>query len=233
MYFPELTYWRDATVPVSCFLLFCVSEKLHRKYSQNWMKQKPKFLFFLTRDGIQSTDRGEPGASHTIGWRGQPLARATRWWGHLAHLLMLPFRIYILLGEENLNTQTIFHETYCKPPSLSTRDREGPEALLGTLSERGITAGGLLHHHACLRSDVWVVFLGLRVIAVARWMSSPPCASCLDLVSCLSWSRSSLCNSTCCVCWDPMNIGTLSSWFIIYHLYVISMLFMILHALRY
>jgi hypothetical protein len=43
-------------------------------------------------------------------------------------------------------------------------------------------------------------------IAVARWPSSPPCASCLDLVSCLSWSRLSLCNSTCCVCWDPMNI---------------------------
>jgi hypothetical protein len=43
-------------------------------------------------------------------------------------------------------------------------------------------------------------------IAVARWLSSPPCASYLDLVSCLSWSRSSLCNSTCCVCWDPMNI---------------------------
>jgi hypothetical protein len=50
-------------------------------------------------------------------------------------------------------------------------------------------------------------------IAVARWFSSPPCASCLDLVSCLSWSRSSLCNSTCCVCWDPMNIDTMSSWF--------------------
>jgi hypothetical protein len=43
-------------------------------------------------------------------------------------------------------------------------------------------------------------------IAVARWLSSPHCASCLDLVSCLSWSRSSLCNSTCCVRWDPMNI---------------------------
>jgi hypothetical protein len=43
-------------------------------------------------------------------------------------------------------------------------------------------------------------------IAVARWLSSPLCASCLDLVSCLSWSRSSLCNSTYCVCWDPMNI---------------------------
>jgi hypothetical protein len=27
----------------------------------------------------------------------------------------------------------------------------------------GITTGGLLHHHACLRSDAWVVYLGLRV----------------------------------------------------------------------
>jgi hypothetical protein len=56
-----------------------------------------------------------------------------------------------------------FHETYCKPPLSSMRDREGPEALLGTLLERGITTEGLLHHHACLRSDAWVVYLGLRV----------------------------------------------------------------------
>jgi hypothetical protein len=39
----------------------------------------------------------------------------------------------------------------------------GPGALLGTLLERGIPAGGLLHHHGHLRSDVWVVYLGLRV----------------------------------------------------------------------
>jgi hypothetical protein len=29
--------------------------------------------------------------------------------------------------------------------------------------ERGITTGGLLHHHGRLQSDVWVVYLGLRV----------------------------------------------------------------------
>jgi hypothetical protein len=33
------------------------------------------------------------------------------------------------------------------------KDREGPEALPGTLSERGIATGGLFHCHACLRSD--------------------------------------------------------------------------------
>jgi hypothetical protein len=33
------------------------------------------------------------------------------------------------------------------------KDREGPEALSGTLPERGITTGGLLHRHACLWRD--------------------------------------------------------------------------------
>jgi hypothetical protein len=46
-----------------------------------------------------------------------------------------------------------FPETHHDPPPSSTRDREGPEALPGTLSERGITTGGLLHRHACLRRD--------------------------------------------------------------------------------
>jgi hypothetical protein len=150
-------------MPVPCFLLFlCFRKATHEIFSE-LDETKPKFLFFPTRDGVQSRDRGGPGAIHTIGWRGQPLARATRWWGHLAHLLMPPFRLYILLGEENLKTRSIFHETYCKPPPSSMRDREGPEALPVTLPERGITTGGLLHHHASLRSDVWVVYLGLRV----------------------------------------------------------------------
>jgi hypothetical protein len=40
-----------------------------------------------------------------------------------------------------------------QPPPLLSRDREGPEALPDTLPERGIITGGLLHHHASLRSD--------------------------------------------------------------------------------
>jgi hypothetical protein len=46
-----------------------------------------------------------------------------------------------------------FLETHHDPPLSSTRDREGPEALPGTLPERGIAIGGLLHRHACLRHD--------------------------------------------------------------------------------
>jgi hypothetical protein len=47
---------------------------------------------------------------------------------------MPPFRLYIPLNGKNLKTRSIFLETYCKPPS-STRDREDPGALLGTLPE--------------------------------------------------------------------------------------------------
>jgi hypothetical protein len=46
-----------------------------------------------------------------------------------------------------------FPETHHDPSSSSTRDREGPEALPGTLPERGIATGGLFHRHACLRRD--------------------------------------------------------------------------------
>jgi hypothetical protein len=46
-----------------------------------------------------------------------------------------------------------FPKTHRDPPLSLTRDREGPEALLGTLPERGIATGGLLYRHACLRRD--------------------------------------------------------------------------------
>jgi hypothetical protein len=143
--------------PVFCY--FCVSKKLHRKYSQNWTKQKPKFLFFPIRDGVQSRDGGGPHPP----WRGPSPGCAGAWCGPLVHPLTSPFRLYILLDEKTLSTWSIFQKTYCKPPPSLMRDREGPEALPGTLPERWITTGGLLHHHAYLRSDVWVVYLGLRV----------------------------------------------------------------------
>jgi hypothetical protein len=57
------------------------------------------------------------------------------------------------LHRENPKERASIHEKYCKPPQSSTRDREGPEALFGILSERGIIIGGLLYLHACLRSD--------------------------------------------------------------------------------
>jgi hypothetical protein len=46
-----------------------------------------------------------------------------------------------------------FLETHRDPPPSLTRDREGPKALLGTLPEREIATGGLLHQQACLQRD--------------------------------------------------------------------------------
>jgi hypothetical protein len=63
-------------------------------------------------------------------------------------------------------------------------------------------------------------------IAVARWLYPPPCASCLDLVSFPIWSGSSLCNHTCCVCWDPMSIGTMLSWCAELYMFMLSLCYL-------
>jgi hypothetical protein len=136
------------------FFYFCVSEKLHRKYSQNWMKQKPNLLFF------QNTSRS-PKQRRRGAWT-WPHPRAARPSPSPRHQGVSPPRPPLEAAlppiysprRENLKTQSIFHETYCKSPPSSTRDQEGPEALPDTLPERGITAGGLLHHHGRLQSDV-------------------------------------------------------------------------------
>jgi hypothetical protein len=60
-------------VPVPCFLLFCVSEKLHRKYSQNWTKQVRKLLFFPDGGrGPNGSRRGARGWPHHRGAQPSP-----------------------------------------------------------------------------------------------------------------------------------------------------------------
>jgi hypothetical protein len=51
----------------------------------------------------------------------------------------------------------IFPQNILQSPTSSTRVREGPEACPGTLPERGIITRGLLHHHASIQRDAWVV----------------------------------------------------------------------------
>jgi hypothetical protein len=72
------------------FCCFCVSEKLHWKYSQNWTKQKPMFLFFSKRDGVQRWDGGEPGGGHATPWHGPPLGHTRGRCGPLVHNLTPP-----------------------------------------------------------------------------------------------------------------------------------------------
>jgi hypothetical protein len=142
-------------VPVPCFLLFLCFRKVTQEIISELDETKAEVPIFSTRDGVQSRDGGGGAeGGHTMPWRGPPPGHARLWCGPLVHPLTSPFRLYILLDEKTLGAQTLFQKTYFKPPPSSTRDRKGPEALPGTLPERGITIGGLLHHHACLRSDV-------------------------------------------------------------------------------
>jgi hypothetical protein len=92
------------------FFYFCVSEKLHTKYSRNWTKQRPKFLFFPTRDGVQSRDGGGLEGGHAMPWRGPPPGHARLWCGPLVHPLTSPFCLYILLDEKTLRARTLFQK---------------------------------------------------------------------------------------------------------------------------
>jgi hypothetical protein len=66
--------------PVFCY--FWVSEKLHRKYSQNWTKRPPKLLFFLDEgQGPKESRRGARGQPHHEGawprpWPLPPMVRS-------------------------------------------------------------------------------------------------------------------------------------------------------------
>jgi hypothetical protein len=150
-------------VPVPYFCCFCVSEKLHRKYSRNCTKQKPNLLIF--NEASRSSKRRWRGAM------GRPHHRAT-WPAPSPRLLWVrpPWSISDAAPSpiktprrEKPKHPINFPETHRDQPPSSTRDREGPEALSGTLPERGIATGDLLHFHACLRRDEWVVYLGLWV----------------------------------------------------------------------
>jgi hypothetical protein len=132
------------------FFCFCVSEKFHRKYSRNWTKQKPNLLKFT--EASRRPKRRRRGAT------GQPHPRVA-WPAPGLHPLVVrlpvppPDAALPLIyssRREKPKDPINFLETHRDPPPPSTRDREGPEALPGTLAERGIATEGLLHRHgAC------------------------------------------------------------------------------------
>jgi hypothetical protein len=135
------------------FYCFCVSEKLHRKYSRNWTKQKPNLLIF--NEAYRRPKRRQRGAM------GQPHLRVVRPAPGPRPLWVRPLGPPLDAAPSPIKTPRRekpkylinFPETHHDPPPSSIRDREGPEALPGTLPERGITTGGLLHRHACLWHD--------------------------------------------------------------------------------
>jgi hypothetical protein len=137
----------------SCFLLFLFFRKVTQEIFSELDKTKAKVPIYLTRRWSPEV-RGRAA-------RRQPhhrVARATPWLRHQvvwapgppSDIALSPINF---LRCENTRERTLFDKTYCKPPPSLTQDREGPEALPGTLPERGIITRGLLHYHASLRSD--------------------------------------------------------------------------------
>jgi hypothetical protein len=137
--------------PVFC--CFCVSEKLHRKYSRNWMKQKPDIQIFT--EASKEPKRRRKGVTRRPHHQGAWPAPGPRWpvvWAPWSTSDVAPSPIKTPRREKPKDPIT-FPETHRDPSPSSTRDREGSEALPGTLQEREIAIGGLLHRHACLRHD--------------------------------------------------------------------------------
>jgi hypothetical protein len=64
----------------------CFRKVTHEIFSE-LDETKAKVPIYLTWDGDQ------PGGGRTIGWRGPPPGRATRWCGPLALPLIAPFRL--------------------------------------------------------------------------------------------------------------------------------------------
>jgi hypothetical protein len=136
------------------FCYFCVFRKATQEIFSELDETKAKVPIFPdTRRSPKQRRRGASRSPHHRVVRPTPSPHHHVVWPP-GPPLTLPFRLYILLDKKSLRPQSIFQKTYFKPPSSLMRDREGPKALPGTLPERGITTGGLLHHHACLRSDV-------------------------------------------------------------------------------
>jgi hypothetical protein len=135
------------------FCCFCVSKKLHRKYSRNWTNQKPNLLLFNEASRRpKRRRRGDTGRPQNRAARvapsPRPLCVRPPW--STSDAAPSPIKTP---RREKPKDPISFLETHRDLPPSSTRDRESLEALPGTLLERGIATGGLLHCHACLRRD--------------------------------------------------------------------------------
>jgi hypothetical protein len=146
--------------------LFYAVFVFEKSYTENILgigRNKSQTSRYLTK--LLENRRGdgtEPEGGLTTRGCGPGPGRAALWWAPLVHFWCCPFAYKDLLTGKTKDPIN-FPETHRDPPASSTRDREGPEALPGTLPERGIATRGLLHRHACLRRNEWVVYLGLWV----------------------------------------------------------------------
>jgi hypothetical protein len=150
-------------VPVPCFLLFLCFKKVTQEIFSKLDETKasrPEFhrSFQWTEEEM---DWGHEGPTHqggaARGWAVPPMCETAS-----IHSWRCPFA-YKDSQREKPKYPITFPEHIAIRRCHQPKDREGLEALLGTLPERGIATGSLLYRHTCLRRDEWVVYLGLWV----------------------------------------------------------------------
>jgi hypothetical protein len=191
----------------SCFLLFLCFKKVKQEIFSELDKTKAKVPIYLTR-------RRSPKETRRVArrWPHHRVAMPTPWPRRALVWAPQPSSDIALppinsLRRENPIARNIFPWNILQAAAI-VDPRSG-----GSRNSSRHPAGEGNHHRRPSSSPCqpleWCVSSPQPdhgSIAVARCLFSPPCASFLDLVSCLSWSRSSLCNSTCCVCWVLKNI---------------------------
>jgi hypothetical protein len=122
-------------VPVPCFLLFLCFRKATQEIFSELDKTKAKPSIFPEASRSSKMRRRRT--------RSQAHPRVARPTPGPRHQGVRPagppsdaaLSLYILLDGKNLKDGSVFLETYCKPPPSSSRDREDPGALPGTLPE--------------------------------------------------------------------------------------------------
>jgi hypothetical protein len=140
-------------VPVSYFSLFLCFRKVTQEIFSELDKTKAQHpeIYRSFQRTEEETERSQevvsPPGAWPRAWPPRPMVSPT--WS-TSDAATLPIKT----PQREIPKHPItFPETHRDLLPLSTRDWEGPEALPGTLLERGITTRGLLHCHACLRLD--------------------------------------------------------------------------------
>jgi hypothetical protein len=100
--------------PVFCY--FCVPEKLHRKYSRNWTKRSPKFLF-------PPDTRQSPKKSRRRARKWCPPGRATLRCGTPWYPLTSPLRLYKASDTKTLNRSVFLPEKFCSAVAIEYQFR--------------------------------------------------------------------------------------------------------------
>jgi hypothetical protein len=149
-------------VPVPCFLLFLCFRKDTQEIFSKLDETKAKVPIYLTRrrspEERRRWTKGQP--HHRVAW-------ATPWPRHQVvwppspppDIALLPINS---LRWENPKETNNFRQNILQAAIVIIPRSGGSRSSSRHPVREGIT-GSLLHQHACLWSDVWVVYLGLRV----------------------------------------------------------------------